>query len=248
MKIVPVERTNFKTPARQIMREQEKTSSIEPVGHYYQVVRKPESILVEVLSYFPEQAELFSAIQDYAADTTGVRELQFNVYHREAGMGFDWKIRFEAGEFEDLDLYGNIGQHLLAFISEIKILRGEKHPERPYTGSAAVIENILKVADTPDKGSLEVRDGMIAKLLEVMDVGEEDISLMREYKEAIEERTQLMNQVYDLQKKVDKLPPHREVLLTEKIRVLRRQADKVVRDMVGKIEARYPRKRSFGKI
>lgn len=220
------------------MREQGKPFSIEPIGYYDKAAREPESILAEVLSYFPEQEELFVKIQDYVARRTGVRGLQFSVYHGKTNMGFDGKRLFEAGQFEDLSLHGNMGQHLLPVISEIKILRGEKHPERPYVGSPVIIENILKVVDSQDKEGLEIRDKMIAKLLEVMKIDEKDIALMREYLQAINERGQLMTQVYALQKEVDKLPAHERVLPTEKMRA---QADKVVREVVEKIETRYPR-------
>jgi hypothetical protein len=176
--------------------------------------------LSEVLSYFPDKAELFIKTQDYASQVVGKKGVWYTIRHKEIGNGVLGNEIYDKGQWEHLGIRGFTGEYLIETITEIKRLRGEgEEGEYPYFQNTERVASLLRLVDTPDE-DLEEWGQMSKKVLEVMGVTDEEIQLMREYGEAYREANSMRAQA-DL---------------------LKRRADETLRQAQERVEARFPRK------
>lgn len=192
----------------------------ELVNRCNEVVGGGSPILSEVLSYFPEQAELFIKTQEHASRVEGRKGVWYTVQHRERGYGLSGNEVYGKGQWEHLGVRGYTGESILKTIEEINRLRGEGEMGKfPYFQSPEKVQAILEVANQPEDG-LEVWDKITKKVLEVMGVTEEELTLMREYGDSYTEADSMRAQA-DL---------------------LKRRADEVSKQARQRIEAKFPRK------
>ncbi|MBN1916087.1 hypothetical protein JW796_03815 [Candidatus Dojkabacteria bacterium] len=101
-----------------------------------------DPIFSTVLSYFPQEAELFIETQLYASEKEGKMGIRLTVEHREAGFGFKNKEYYGARQLEYLHINGSTGAPLWEVIKEIKKLRGEVE-EKKYGANSTVFMSIL---------------------------------------------------------------------------------------------------------
>ena len=99
-------------------------------------------LLSEVLSYFPEQAELFIKTQNYAAEIEGERKVWFTIRHKN-------------GHWENLGVRGYTGENLLNVIQDIQILRGEGSFGEGVGFLPEKLERILSAVDM-NEGKMSV--------------------------------------------------------------------------------------------
>lgn len=144
-------------------------------------VNPEESVLCQVLGFFPDKAELFIRTQQHATKINGRKAAVWCIArHKQAGRGLDGIGYYHADEDEHLDLPGYTGKQILDIISHIEQLRG--------VGTMGYIDffaddnisvNILSTADA--KGMITGEyTRIIAKILEVMNVTPEEIEMIRE--------------------------------------------------------------------
>jgi hypothetical protein len=146
-----------------------------------EVIGDSSPILTEVLSYFPEEAQLFIRTQEHAQQVEGKKEggIIYCVKHKERGFGFDKKEMYQAGWVEHLHVHGFTGEYLIKLTGEVRELRGgEDAGHHPYSPREANIDAILSAADKPAE-KCERQKLMVKKMLEIMNVTPEEIQLMK---------------------------------------------------------------------
>lgn len=175
------------------------------------------NVLSEVLSYFPEQAELFIKTQEYASKIEGRKDLWYIVQHKEGD---------QAGQIEHLGISGFTGEALFKIIGQIEQLRGEtEYPK--YFGDIEIIDKIIKMDSVPTTDTLTVWGLIDKKILEVMNVTDEEIKLLSDYSQTYHSSEKLNNMANDL---------------IRRARSLKSKASNLVKNSVDKIEQVYPRK------
>ena len=133
--------------------------------------------LAEVLSYFPEKAELFIRTQEYAAEVNGERGLCYALSLKEGDVDFQgYACRVARHEY--LDVHGYSGRDLMQIIKEIRTLRGELQLGMS-TDEAYTILRVNKVEDSAKEHEL-----MVKKVLEIMEVTDEELGLLKEFYDA----------------------------------------------------------------
>jgi hypothetical protein len=173
-------------------------------------------VLTEVLSFFPEQAELFIRTQNYAAQIEGKKGVWLNIRHKD-------------GRWENLGVHGYTGENVTEVIQDIHALHGEEWMgEHPFSALPENIKRILSVVDK-EQSQLTVWDRMIQKTLDIMKVGPEDIGLLREYYEGYRASEALRKQADEMRRKADALVA---------------QGQEKVRAVQETINDKYPRKPS----
>ncbi|MBU1018411.1 MAG: hypothetical protein ABII07_02215 [Patescibacteria group bacterium] len=157
-----------------------------------------DETLAKVLSYFPETAQLFIKTQEYATSVTGKKGLQY-VVQLKVGDKYlaGGTCRVPGSEY--LGISGYSGQNLMQKIKVIRVLRGEYE----LGLSADEVYGILDANDADDSDKEYVL--IVKKMLEVMGVTDEELTLLREFYDAHRRSERMHRQATDLEDQAKKL-------------------------------------------
>lgn len=183
-------------------------------------------ILAEVLSYFPKQAELFIHTQNYASQVTGEKKVWGIIWHKKPSNGVDGNGHYNTGDAEHLWDHGYIAEDERQVIDEIQNFRGDRASDVYYSTPEAV-EALLKVANQDRQKDEGAKEQIIRKIIEVMKVTSEEISLLSEY---------------DRSHKKAKLNYGQAEQMRRQAEELQQQGDEMLQCIRKKVANKYPKK------
>jgi len=186
--------------------------------------------LAEVLSYFPDKAELFIKTQEHAAQVEGRKSVWYNIRHQKDGPGLRENEWLSKGQWENLGVSGFTGEYIQKVLDQIDVLRGKGDiPPDTYYQNNESERGIFDAVEAKEKGAVSERKNITLKLLEVKGVTNKEIALMREYREAINTKRELDKQA---------------MVLEQRAKGLRKQGDVIEKEAVQKvIQARQEAKK-----
>jgi len=111
----PVDFRNFVAKAEELLYEEtsfEWEDRFQLMNRCNEAVGGNELFLAQILSMFPNQAELFIETQEYAFQKWGDRAVRYYVHHAKGGPGFGGLKKYSDGQVEYLDESGFSGYYL----------------------------------------------------------------------------------------------------------------------------------------
>jgi len=190
-----------------------------------EVMGNTEPVLAEVLSFFPERAELFIKTQKHAAQIEGKKGVWYTVRHKESGSGLG-NTYYQRNQWEHLGVHGYTGESVMKTIREIRELRGEREGDFGYAPSTDGLASIVRVAKMERNGEMEEWDQMTAKVIEVMKVSPEEVDLLENYLTANTGADEIEKKARELEEQAKSI----------------RDAAKTTRSQArSKVEEKYPR-------
>lgn len=170
-------------------------------------------ILVEALSYFPNKAEEFIRIQQYAHEINPrPGTIWFAVSHQKKEKGFHG-TEYIQGQVEDLTSAGYLAKGPLKLIKVINSLREGRRDESHYfLPDKWHVEKILSYIRSRGEKSDQKLDKetneetqIEQKTLELMQITDKEIKLLQEYLDKGGEAKRKEEKAYQLRKEADQL-------------------------------------------
>jgi len=140
-----------------------------------------ESVLCQVLAYFPDKAELFIRTQLHAEKINGRKGVWCIAQHQQDGEGLNGTEYYRAGTDEHLGLRGYTGEQICKIVSHIEHLRGiGAMGYIEFFADSCISAEVVLVADDA-KGMIDDESALIiTTILKVMNVTDEEIEMIRE--------------------------------------------------------------------
>jgi|GEM_PF-4817351 len=183
----------------------------------------PRFILFQVLGHFPDLARQFIKTQQHAATIMGHGRIWYIVTHKSGGTGADGTEYFPAGANEYFDPLIS-GELIGKMISVIEHLRGVGDMGLFPFYFNDMAERLLEAVNPAAQENCEA--AVIRKVIEVMEVSDEELGLIRESAQAKAAETELNKEIQRLE--------------TEMAALKQRAADGI-RMIQEKINVKYPR-------
>lgn len=185
----------------------EESARIQLQSRCNEAIGADSSVLSEVLSYFPDDAELFIKTQQYASQIEGKKGVWYTVKHTKPAYGVTGKELYSAGQWEHLGVHGFTGEALIKAIRTIEEFRGKRDTQ--FYGDSYTVSELIRVARASQDELTHPHELQLKKVVEVMGLTEDELTTLGEYVEAESTADDLGGQISQLRRQIEQLEGER---------------------------------------